>query len=103
MSLWNSIKGWMDSPSKKAEQQTPAPEQPAGEAAQVVDNESVQDIFIQLCVDNGLRRRVVVKSGLLDAFCDWYSGAHNRKAVLESLDRFKNENEIAKQKIGDWV
>ena len=101
MSLWNSIKGWMDSPAKSVETE-PAPLQPAGESARVIKGESIEEIFIQICTDNQLRIRVARKSGLVDAFLQWYSGADNREAILSSLDDFKEQVDVAKQKIGDW-
>ena len=40
MSLWNNIKDWF---TKEEPQQKP--EQPAGEAAQVVEGQSVEELF----------------------------------------------------------
>ena len=102
MSLWNSIKGWMKTPPSKTEESAPAPEQPPGEAAQVVEGESVEELFKKICADNGIRGREANKSGLLAEFVAWYQGAQNRQSILNSLESFKNFSDVAKNKIGDW-
>tara|TARA_R100001509_G_scaffold54467_1_gene29831 strand:+ start:520 stop:819 length:300 start_codon:yes stop_codon:yes gene_type:complete len=98
MSLWNNIKDWF---TKEKPQQKP--EQPAGEAAQVVEGQSVEELFFEICVSNGLRAREARKSGLVEEFIKWYTGDQNRKSILQSLDSFIENNEVAKRKItGTW-
>ena len=94
MSLWDNIRGWF----AKEE-----PQQPAGETAQIVEGQSVEDLFFEICVDNGLRAREARKSGLVEEFVKWYTGDQNRKSILQSLDSFIEINEVAKRKItGTW-
>ena len=104
MSLWNNIKGWFDKEQKVTEADlTPAkPEQPAGEAAQHVEGESVEELFKKICADNGMRAREANKSGLVSEFVAWYQGAQNRQSILNSLESFKNFSDVANRKIGDW-
>ena len=98
MSLWNDIKGWFD---KEEPQQKP--EQPAGEGAPAVEQQSVEDLFMEICIGNGLRAREARKSGLIDEFVTWYTGPQNKKSILNCLGSFVENNEVAKRKItGTW-
>ena len=70
--------------------------------AEVVEGASVEELFKQLCADNGMRGITVRKSGLADEFVAWYQGAQNRQSILNSLESFKNSSNVAKKYIGDW-
>tara|TARA_Y100000592_G_C5374378_1_gene270190 strand:- start:187 stop:513 length:327 start_codon:yes stop_codon:yes gene_type:complete len=101
MSLWNSMKNWIDNPAKTT-QQTPAPEQPAGEgASQVVENTKIErtdyelrtisDHFDDICLqDYSLSMKIVKAHRQL--FIDWYDGPPERNCIKECITEFSNKH-----------
>ncbi len=89
MSLWNSIKGWMDSPSKNTVQQEPVPEQPAGEAAAPanVDKAQIRQMYNNVCLETNMGTRVFKNAR--SAFLDWYTGPANEESIKECMCKFK--------------
>lgn len=84
MSLWNSMKNWMDSPSKRTAQ-----EQPAGEAAAPasVDKAEIRQLYNNVCLETNMGTRVFKDAR--NAFLDWYTGPANEESVKECMCKFK--------------
>ena len=96
MSLWNNIKGWFDN-----EEPQQKPEQPAGEAAQVVEQQSVEKLFEQMCIDAGVHPSILRKTDAVKLFCHWYDGDGSRKCIADCYEKFKSKHPIIQKKLGD--
>ena len=101
MSLWNDIKGWFD---KEEPQQKP--EQPAGEAAQVVEtpnNLTAAELFEKMCLESGVGVENLRKSRAIQLFSDWYVGSADRNQIALCYEQFKNAHPIIQKKFGDTI
>ena len=87
MSLWNDIKGWFD---KEESQQKP--EQPAGEAAQVVEEQSLEELFKEMLLNSGASPVHIRKQNVIEKFCNWYDGDNSRACIAECFEKFKSEH-----------
>jgi len=96
MSLWNNIKDWFD---KEEPQQKP--EQPAGEAAQVIEQQSAEELFEQMCLESGVTPENLRKTKALQLFSDWYVGSSDRGQIAKCYEQFKNAHPIIQKKFGD--
>ena len=83
MSLWNNIKDWFD---KEEPQQKP--EQPAGEAAQVVEERSIEELFLEVCVDIGIGSKILNQTQATEKFVAWYEGPADTESIKKSLVNF---------------
>jgi len=83
MSLWNNIKGWFDN-----EEPQQKPEQPAGEAAQVVEEQSVEELFVEACTTLGIGSKILAKTGATKKFAAWYTGPHNVADIIVAISAF---------------
>ena len=98
MSLWNDIKGWFD---KEEPQQKP--EQPAGEAAQVVEEQSVEELLRQMCAEAGVHSSILRKTNAIALFCEWYDGDGSRKCIADCFEKFKSQHPLIQKKLGNTL
>ena len=91
MSLWNSMKNWIDNPAKTT-QQTPVREQPAGEGAPEVTTNAitVSNMFYDICIEDfniNLKTAEIYEQD----FLNWYDGPVDREKVKECVIEFSKQ------------
>ena len=96
MSLWNNINGWFDN-----EEPQQKPEQPAGPPPQVVEEQSVEELFEQMCSESGVAPENLRKTKAVQLFSDWYVGPTDRDQIAKCYEQFKNAHPIIQKKFGD--
>ena len=96
MSLWNDIKGWFDS-----EEPQQKPEQPAGEAAQAVKEQSVEELFTEMLLSAGVPHHLGRNHNPVSKFCNWYDGDGTRACIAECFEKFKAEHPLIQKKFGN--
>ena len=96
MSLWNNIKDWFDN-----EEPQQKPEQRANEILQVAEQQSVEELFEQMCLENSVTPENLRKTKAVQLFCDWYVGPADRVQIGKCYEQFKSAHPIIQKKFGD--
>ena len=80
MNLWNNIKGWFDN-----EKPPQKPEQLVGEAAQAAEERSIEELFLEVCVDIGIGGKILKQTQATEKFVAWYKGPKDTESIKKSL------------------